>query len=84
MSQVLKTSSVLGAWHEEKTRRGKHYEAETDFFEILQTVNRERRELEMGAALQEISDQRAYIEYNTTRKGQDWVPRREAKAWRSS
>ncbi len=39
------------------------FEAEADFFQILQTVLKERREKEMGAALQEICDQRAYVEY---------------------
>jgi len=39
-----------------------YYEAESDFFEILQTVLKERREREMGKALQEIADQRKYIE----------------------
>ena len=40
-----------------------YYEAVPDFFEILQTVLKERRERELGNALQEISDQKAYIEY---------------------
>jgi DNA-binding transcriptional regulator GbsR (MarR family) len=39
-----------------------YYEAEDDFFQILQTVLRERREREMGKALTEISEQRKYIE----------------------
>jgi DNA-binding transcriptional regulator GbsR (MarR family) len=64
VKKVLKVLGRLGAV--KKTTDGDDtsvYEAETDFFAILQTVNKERRELEMGAALQEISDQRAYIEY---------------------
>ena len=43
--------------------RDKCFEAEADFFRILQTVLKERREKEMGSALQEICDQRAYVEY---------------------
>jgi len=70
VGRVIKTLKRLGAV-KEKTGEGgaKYYEAETDFFEILQTVNRERREREMGAALQEISDQRAYIEYKCDEEG---------------
>ena len=65
LGKVIKTLKRLGAVKEVKGEEPgvKYYEAETDFFEILQTVNKERRELEMGAALQEISDQRAYIEF---------------------
>jgi DNA-binding transcriptional regulator GbsR (MarR family) len=38
------------------------YEAEADFFQILQTILKERREAEMGQALAEIHEQRAYFE----------------------
>lgn len=47
----------------------KYYEAESDFFQILQTVLRERRGKEMGSALQEICDQRAYVEYRFEEDG---------------
>jgi DNA-binding transcriptional regulator GbsR (MarR family) len=71
LGRVIKTLKRLGAVKEMagKGAGEKYYEAETDFFEILQTVNRERREREMGAALQEISDQRAYIEYKYDEEG---------------
>jgi len=48
-----------------------YYEAEDDFFEILQTVLKERREREMGKALEEISDQRKYIEERFDDEGTD-------------
>jgi DNA-binding transcriptional regulator GbsR (MarR family) len=39
-----------------------YYEAEADFFEILQTVLHERREKEMGKALKTISEQKEFVE----------------------
>ncbi len=70
VGRVIKTLKRLGAVKESGGEgNDKRYEAETGFFEILQTVNRERREREMGAALQEISDQRAYIEYKYDEEG---------------
>jgi DNA-binding transcriptional regulator GbsR (MarR family) len=48
----------------------KYYEAESDFFQILQTVLKERRGEEMGRALQEICDQRAYVEYRFEEDGE--------------
>ena len=38
------------------------YEAEADFFEILQAVLRERQEREMGKALKTISEQKEFVE----------------------
>lgn len=38
-----------------------YYEAEADFFQILQSILRERREREMGVALEEIHRQRQYF-----------------------
>jgi len=46
-----------------------YYEAESDFFEILQTVLKERREREMGKALEEISRQRKYVEERAEDEG---------------
>ncbi len=61
----LKLLKRLGAVKEAAPGPGREmcFEAEADFFRILQTVLKERREKEMGAALQEICDQRAYVEY---------------------
>ena len=61
----LKLLKRLGAVKEMTPKTGQDmcFEAEADFFRILQTVLKERREKEMGAALQEICDQRAYVEY---------------------
>ncbi len=61
----LKLLKRLGAVKETTPKAGQDmcFEAEADFFRILQTVLKERREKEMGAALQEICDQRAYVEY---------------------
>jgi len=39
-----------------------YYEAEADFFQILQTILKERREAEMGKALEAIKEQRIYFE----------------------
>lgn len=39
-----------------------YYEAESDFFQILQTILKERRDLEMGWALTEIHRQKEYFE----------------------
>ncbi len=61
----LKLLKRLGAIKQAPSKPGQEncFEAEADFFQILQTVLKERREKEMGAALQEICDQRAYVEY---------------------
>jgi len=48
-----------------------YYEAEDDFFQILQTVLRERREREMGKALEEITKQRKYIEHRFDDEGSE-------------
>jgi len=60
----VKTLRRLGAVKVHKGDRPgcPYYEAESDFFEILQTVLKERRELEMGKALTEITKQRQYVE----------------------
>lgn len=61
----LKLLKRLGAVKEAPPKDGQEmrFEAESDFFQILQTVLKERREKEMGSALQEICDQRAFVEY---------------------
>ncbi len=64
IDEKVKTLTRLGAV---KTHKGErpgcaYYEAESDFFEILQTVLKERRERDMGKALEEISRQRRYVE----------------------
>ncbi|MHB8174756.1 MAG: GbsR/MarR family transcriptional regulator [Nitrospirota bacterium] len=68
----LKLLKRLGAVKEaaSKPREGMCFEAEADFFQILQTVLKERREKEMGAALQEICDQRVYVEYKYEEKNE--------------
>jgi DNA-binding transcriptional regulator GbsR (MarR family) len=67
----LKVLERLGAVKEiaADSSAGKYYEAESDFFQILQTVLKERRGQEMGRALQEICDQRAYVEYRFDEEG---------------
>jgi len=61
----LKLLKRLGAVKDAPPKDGQElcFEAESDFFQILQTVLKERREKEMGDALQEIIDQRAFVEY---------------------
>jgi DNA-binding transcriptional regulator GbsR (MarR family) len=61
----LKLLKRLGAVKQTQPKDGHElcFEAESDFFQILQTVLKERREKEMGSALQEICDQRAFVEY---------------------
>ncbi|MBI5190174.1 MAG: hypothetical protein HZA22_05825 [Nitrospirae bacterium] len=64
IDRKIKTLVKLGAV---KVLGGKragcsYYEAESDFFNILQTILKERREREMGRALEEISEQRKYVE----------------------
>jgi DNA-binding transcriptional regulator GbsR (MarR family) len=61
----LKLLKRLGAVKQTSPKDGHElcFEAESDFFQILQTVLKERREKEMGNALQEICDQRAFVEY---------------------
>jgi len=46
-----------------------YYEAEADFFQILQTVLKERRELEMGKALAAIHRQKEYFEERSDDEG---------------
>ncbi|MGA2193368.1 MAG: helix-turn-helix domain-containing protein [Nitrospirota bacterium] len=68
----LKVLMRLGAVKElpvEGPDSPRRYRAESDFFSILQTVLKERREKEMGNALQEISDQRAFVEYRYEEEG---------------
>jgi len=64
IDRKIKTLVRLGAV---KTHPGErpgcaYYYAESDFFEILQTVLKERRELEMGRALGQITETRKHIE----------------------
>ena len=62
----LKVLERLGAVKEMTSEEGEcdvYYEAEADFFEILQTVIKERQERDMAAAIQEISDQKAYVDW---------------------
>jgi DNA-binding transcriptional regulator GbsR (MarR family) len=64
INEKIKLLVRLGAikMHKGKRPGCSYYEAESDFFEILQTVLKERREREMGRALTEISRQRKYVE----------------------
>jgi DNA-binding transcriptional regulator GbsR (MarR family) len=64
VNEQIKLLERLGAVKRmEGARAGcPYYEAEADFFQILQTVLKERRELEMGRALEEINSQKEYFE----------------------
>ena len=64
VDRKLKTLKRLGAVKvQEGGRPGcPYYEAEADFFEILQTVLHERREREMGRALKTISEQKEFVQ----------------------
>jgi len=46
-----------------------YYEAESDFFQILQTILRERREAEIGRALHDIREQQTYFESRFDEEG---------------
>ena len=64
VDEKLRVLKRLGAVKETKGGKDglRRYSAVPDFFEILHTVLRERREKEMGRALDDISEQRGYIE----------------------
>lgn len=70
VEEKLKVLQRLGAVKEVKAGDESRYQAEADFFEILQKVLRERQEKEMGAALQEISDQKAFMEWKYDEEGE--------------
>ena len=73
VDEKIKTLVRLGAVKVKGGKRAscRYYEAEADFFEILQTVIKERREREMGKALEEITRQRRYVEARLDDEGSD-------------
>ena len=70
VEEKLKVLQRLGAVKELKDGGAVRYEAEADFFEILQKVLRERQEKEMGSALQEISEQKSFLEWKYDEEGE--------------
>jgi DNA-binding transcriptional regulator GbsR (MarR family) len=72
VAERLKVLERLGAVKKKAGEDGVgRFSAESDFFEILQTILRERREREIGRALSDIEEQRDYIRYRASEDGDE-------------